>query len=93
MLSQDPQAQLLAEQLGRTMDRMKAELTLVRTSQENADKLTEVRLTTLERQAADYETRLRTLQDSATQFKLLASLATGGGLLSLIALIKALLGS
>ena len=50
-----------------------------------------MRLATLEAQAADFEKRLRTLTESATQFKLLVSLAVGGGLLSLIELIRSLI--
>ncbi len=91
MAAPDPQAQLVAEQLGRTVDHIKAELSAATAAQASADKLNEIRLTALEKQAADYEARLRALQESATQFKLLASLATGGGLLSLIALLKALI--
>jgi hypothetical protein len=50
-----------------------------------------MRLDVLEAQAKDFENRLRQLQDSSTQFKVLASLATGGGLLSVISLLRELL--
>ena len=59
---------------------------------EHERELNESRLSALEKTSQDYEARLRALQESATQFKLLASLATGGGLLSIIALIKTLSG-
>jgi hypothetical protein len=49
------------------------------------------RLKTLETQAVDFEKRLRDLTESATQFKLLVSLAVGGGMLSLIELIRNLI--
>jgi hypothetical protein len=50
-----------------------------------------MRLDTLEHQTADFEKRLRELTESATQFKLLVSLALGGGLLSLLELVRVLL--
>jgi hypothetical protein len=55
-------------------------------------RMAEQRIATLEKQAADYEERIRRLTESATQFKLLVSLAAGGGLLSVISLIRALFG-
>jgi len=85
-------AALVAEQLGRTLDRVRGELSLLAERQQSADKLSEMRLAALEARASDYEARLRALQESAVQFKLLASLATGGGLLSILALLKALSG-
>jgi hypothetical protein len=48
------------------------------------------RLVKLERQGEDYEARLRGLTESATQFKFLVSLAAGGGLLSVVTLIRLL---
>jgi hypothetical protein len=53
--------------------------------------MSDLRLKTLEAQAVDYEKRLRELTESATQFKLLVSLAVGGGLLSLVDLLRGLL--
>ena len=38
-----------------------------------------------------YETRLRHLTEGVTQFRLMAGLAAGGGLLSLIMLLRELL--
>ncbi len=74
-------ARLIAEQISHTVDLLRAEM-----------KMVDQRLTMLEKASADYEQRLRQLTDSATQFKVLAGLATGGGLLSLIALVRAILG-
>ena len=71
------EAELIAEQLRHTINLLRAEL-----------KMANHRLNTLERQSQDYEQRLRALTDSATQFKVLAGLATGGGLVSLLALGK-----
>ncbi len=82
---------LLAEQLGHTLDLIKAELAAVRATQEHLSEVSDMRLKTLETQSADYEKRLRKLTESATQFKLLVSLAMGGGLLSLIELLRNLL--
>lgn len=82
---------LIAEQLGHTLDLIKAELALTRAEQAHLTELNDLRLKTLEAQASDYEKRLRLLTESATQFKLLVSLAVGGGLLSVIELIRNLI--
>jgi hypothetical protein len=72
---------LIAEQFSHAVDLLKAD-----------QRMAEQRIATLEKQAADYEERIRRLTESATQFKLLVSLAAGGGLLSVISLIRALFG-
>ena len=53
--------------------------------------MSQLRLKSLEDQAQDFEKRVRELTESATQFKLLVSLAVGGGLLSLVELIRSLI--
>ena len=82
---------LIAEQLGHTLDLIKAELAGTRMEQQHLTEMTALRLKTLEGQAVDFEKRLRDLTESATQFKLLVSLAVGGGLLSLIELVRSFL--
>ncbi len=82
---------LIAEQLGRTLDLIKSELAATRSEQEHSVKVSNLRLDALEDQAADFEKRLRELTESATQFKLMVSLAVGGGMLSLIELVRVLL--
>lgn len=83
---------LIAAQLRHTIDLLKAEM--ARTNQQLAhyQALAEQRLGELEEAERDHEQRLRKLQESATQFKVLAGLATGGGLLSLISLLRTLSG-
>ena len=76
----DDSAALIAEQFSHAVDLLKAD-----------SRLFETRLDQLEKQAADFETRIRDMSASSTQFRLLVSLAAGGGLLSVIALLKALL--
>lgn len=83
---------LIAEKLSHTIDLLRANINTIRASQEHADELATHRLTSLELQVTDFEKRIRSLQDSSTQFKLLSSLAIGGGLLSLISLIRAIIG-
>ncbi len=84
---------LIAEQLGHTLDLIKADLAATRIEQEHTTEMSTLRLKALETQAADFEKRLRELTESATQFKLLVSLSVGGGLLSLIELVRILLKS
>jgi hypothetical protein len=79
---------LIAEQLGHTLDLIRAELSASKADQKHDRQMVSLRLDTLEAQAADFEKRLRELTESATQFKLLVSLAVGGGLLSLIELVR-----
>ncbi len=86
-----PQEKLIAEQLGHTLDLIQAQLEATRIEQDHLSEMSDLRLKTLESQAADFEKRLRELTESATQFKLLVSLAVGGGLLSLIELLRGLL--
>ncbi len=82
---------LIAEQLGHTLDLIQAGLDATRAEQEHLSEMSSLRLKTLENQAVDFEKRLRELTESATQFKLLVSLAVGGGLLSLIELLRGVL--
>ena len=81
MDTSDPQSALIAEQVSHVVDLLKSE-----------QKLVSEKLIHLEQQSADFEVRIRELTASATQFKLLVSLAAGGGLLSVISLVKALFG-
>ena len=87
----DPNNRLIAEQLGHTLDLIKAELSATRNEQSHLSEMSDLRLQTLETKASDFEKRIRELTESATQFKLLVSLAVGGGLLSLIELVRSLL--
>jgi len=82
---------LIAEQLGHTLDLIKAEMESIRVEQVHLSEMSTMRLKTLEAQASDFEKRLRELTESATQFKLLVSLAVGGGLLSLVELVRGLI--
>jgi hypothetical protein len=86
----ETQNRLIAEQLGHTLDLIRAELATGKAEQGHDRQMVSLRLGTLEAQADDFEKRLRVLTESATQFKLLVSLAMGGGLLSLIELVRSL---
>ena len=90
---EDAQDRLIAEQLGHTLDLIKAEINAIQSDQAHQAEISDLRLKTLESQATDFEKRLRELTESATQFKFLVSLAVGGGLLSLIELIRSLIKS
>ncbi|HEX7974022.1 MAG TPA: hypothetical protein VF498_06415 [Anaerolineales bacterium] len=88
----DPETALIAEQLMHTIDLLRAELAALQAEQAHTQEMGERRFEFLERAAQDHETRLRTVADGVTQFKVLAGLATGGGLVSLITLLRSLLG-
>ena len=79
-MTPDPASALIAEQFEHIVDLFKAE------TRRQAEKIV-----ALETQAIDFETRIRDLTTSATQFKFLATLATGGGMLSIVTLLKVLI--
>jgi len=81
---------LIAAQLRHTVDLLRAEIKRTNTELAHYKDLSEHRLDELEAFKQDHEQRIRRLQESSTQFKVLASLATGGGLLSLINFIRAI---
>jgi hypothetical protein len=87
----DVQNRLIAEQLGHTLDLIRAEISNLQAEQTHQAEMNAMRLNALEQQALDFEKRLRDLTESSTQFKLLVSLAVGGGLLSVIALMRSVL--
>jgi hypothetical protein len=92
-MTPEPEAspnKLIAEQLGHTLDLIRAEISSIQVEQTHQADMNSLRLKSLEDQASDFEKRLRDLTESATQFKLLVSLAVGGGLLSVIALLRSL---
>ena len=82
--------ELIAEQLRHNFDLIRAELDATKDVSTYEKELLNLRLAALEKCSSDFEDRLRKLQESSTQFKLLVSLATGGGLLSLISLLREL---
>ena len=86
--SPDPSTALIAEQFRRTIDLLRTENAALQRELEHTRAMYDHRVTELETNIKDHETRLRTVQESSTQFKVLAGLATGGGLLSLIALLR-----
>jgi hypothetical protein len=78
-MSPETNPALIAEQFAHAIDLLRADLRAAATRIEN-----------LEKQSSDYESRIRMLSETATQFKFLASIASGGGLLGVIALIREL---
>jgi hypothetical protein len=90
---EDPEANLIAEQLRHTIDLLRAELSAVKAEQAHIKAMSDHRLAALEEARKDHETRLRDVTAGVTQFKVWAGLASGGsGLISLAALLRAWLG-
>ena len=85
------EGRLIAEKLLHMIDLLKAENQQLRDQIEHDRQVADLRLASLERWSVDSEARLRAVSDGVTQFKVLAGLATGGGLLSLIALVRTLM--
>jgi hypothetical protein len=88
--SRNVAAAVIAEQFSHAVDLLKADLNIVKLDRGHDRELFDHRLAALEQQAQDFEKRIRNLTESATQFKFLVSLAAGGGLLSVISIIRAL---
>ena len=87
---QDENAKLIAERIGRAMDAVHAELQEIRQGQEHLCTLMDQRFLHLEKTMSDHEDRIRRNTDAITRY----SVATGGsGLVSLVAIIKAFIGS
>jgi hypothetical protein len=91
MNSEETDPALVASHLRHALDLMSMENKRTQAELDHYKDLANHRLQALEDARKDHEDRLRALQDSATQFKFLVSLAAGGGLLSIIALIKSLI--
>ena len=89
-MAEELQAELIAEQLRHTVDLLRAEIDALRQEQVHMKDMSDHRLKQLEEAQKDHEVRIRAVTDGVTQFKVWASLLTGGsGLVSLAALIKA----
>jgi len=78
----DDQVALIAERFSHAVDLLKAD------TSEQREQIAQLRVT-----CADFETRIRSLSEAATQFRFVVSLSIGGGLLSIIALVRAIWGT
>lgn len=76
----DPTAELIAERIKHALDLQASEIKALQTA-----------LNGLRQDSDDHEARIRSLTETSTQFKLLVALSTGGGLLGLISLLRALI--
>jgi hypothetical protein len=84
----DDQAALITEQVKHAMDLLKAEVETTRAISDHRQVLNDRRLDALEEQAHDHEIRIRSTTDGVTQFKLVAGLGGGGGIIAVIAMIR-----
>ncbi len=84
---------LLTEQLRHANTLLQAHIKTLERRLAHTQAMNAQRLSLLEDQIRDHETRLRAATEGVTQFKLFAGLASGGsGLMSLAAILKAFLG-
>lgn len=88
----EPESALIAEQISHTVDLLRSDLRRLEAENAHQKEKYEQQIRALEEEVKDHEARLRLVQESSTQFKFLAGLATGGGLISIITLIKTLNG-
>lgn len=93
-MSEQVEAELVAEQLRRAIDLLRAELLHQQQELKHLHELADHRLSALENLANDHEARLRSATEGVTQFKVWAGVATGGSwVVSLAALLRAWFGS
>ncbi len=89
----DESTALLTEQLRHANALLQAQIKTLDARLAHQQAMNQQRLSMLEEQIRDHETRIRTATEGVTQFKLFSGLASGGsGLMSLVALIKTFLG-
>jgi glycerate kinase len=79
-MSDDPQAALIAGQLRHMVELLKRDNAALSKELEHQKELSRFRLEALERQAADFETRIRAATEGVTMFKVVAGLGGIGGL-------------
>jgi hypothetical protein len=84
-------ANLIAEKLARYFDAINNSIRLVNTNLDHHINLSSGRLDAIEKVLEDHEKRIRSAHDSTTRINALVALATGGGLLSLINLLRELI--
>jgi hypothetical protein len=73
---------------------LEGEMVRLREAQAHQTRLADQRLERLEKDVQDHEERIRTVTDGVTQFKVWSGLTAGGsGFVSVIALVRAWLGS
>jgi hypothetical protein len=90
---EDKTTALLTEQLRHASNLMGAQIQSLEAKLAHQSAMSHQRLTMLEEQIRDHETRLRAATEGVTQFKIFSGLASGGsGLMSLVAILKAFLG-
>ena len=89
----DPQIALISEQLRHALDLQQARIDAIIAKANEDRQLTNLRLTHVEDDTKDHEDRLRANTDGVTQFKLIAGIGGGAGILGIISLIKSFFGS
>jgi hypothetical protein len=89
----DETSALLTEQLRHANALLQAQIKTLEARLAHQQAMNQQRLTILEEEIRDHETRIRAATEGVTQFKLFSGLASGGsGLMSLVALLKTFLG-
>ena len=87
----EEEANLIAEKLARHFDIIISSIRLLNTNLDHHITLSSGRLDALEKVLEDHEQRIRNAHDSTTRTNALVALATGGGLLSLVNLLRELI--
>lgn len=90
---EDKSVALLTEQLQHANHLLQAQIKALEVKVAHLQAMNQQRLTALEVEVWDHETRICSATEGVTQFKLFSGLASGGsGLMSLVALLRTFLG-
>jgi hypothetical protein len=82
----DDKTDLVLTKFKHTIDLLRAENEKLRAEKDHEKTLYELRLSKIEEDQEDHETRIRSMQEGVTSFKVWSGLANGGaGLISLMA--------
>jgi hypothetical protein len=87
----EEEATLIAEKLARYFAAIDNSIRLLNVNLDHHIALSSARLNVLEKELEDHESRIRSAHDSTTRTNTLIALATGGGLLSLMSLLRELI--
>ena len=90
MPTDDSQISLIREQFTHMLDLQQAQINALKSDYQHLREINESRLKTLECDSQDHESRLRSVTEGNTQFKLIAGIGGGAGLIGLIGLIRSL---
>ena len=90
MPNDDPQITLITEQVNHLLDLQQGQINALKAEVSHLRDMNDMRLKAVETFTQDHEIRLRSVSEGNTQFKLIAGVGGGAGLIGLISIIRSL---